>query len=203
MEVPHLVVLKQNSRISTGTVLSSTGGGHPVATVRYYVGGTEYKDEFGPCAAQPGEKVEVYYNPRNPRIASVQDPNSLLPWRLLFCCAGALLGGGGLATYLTVLVLTVRGGGGRYLMRLIPGPHVTMTIIMLGVLSGIGTNLYFGLLHGFAWLSAALVLSGSTMLFRTAWGIGRESGWGEFVRTKQFALGALLAVLGNLIQFVR
>jgi hypothetical protein len=96
IDAPHLLILHFHHAETTGHVVRVIPNSHGLTEIEYSIGGTLYKRDvpfyWVPYSDARPEPLRVYYNPRDPSIASAVPAGEILAGQLPSWIAGSALG---------------------------------------------------------------------------------------------------------------
>ena len=195
-EIPQLLLLCRHSATTEGQVVRFIPNSHGSVIVRYASHGNTYERSFSPHLSPEGSSATVYYYPNDPTIAVLGDPRGALwPELVTWSIASAMLSS--IVCYFAGRSHVLFKLGNR---SLLPRPRVIMTLMMIGAAVGGVSSIRAGLMvRQYVWIGAALQWSGGLILTGKAFSLPAESGWAAFAKTRLFALGIALVILGNLV----
>jgi Protein of unknown function (DUF3592) len=200
-DIARLAQLAANYAITPGVVLETELKNHGIVTVRYEVNGTTYERTFPPSAVLVGATIAVYYDPRNPDLASLQAPADALRWGLIAGGGGALLLGSALGVYLAAALSVLpskrpnRVGTSNWRLN----PRYFAVLVLAGVMIGAAAQAYFRGLEGRHLIATALVLSGSLWIVIKAFTQLPQVGWSALQRSPTFLAGVAVLLAGVLL----
>jgi hypothetical protein len=195
--VNRALLLRAESSVTIGTVVSAQPHNHASVTVRYLVNDKEYERTSSPYNWPVGTNVTVYYSPKTPQNSLLVEPAEFISQQLPSLVLGTLLVSAFLTAQLFLGKIPRRADP---LWRTVWSPRVAISMYAVGVLIGTGAAIAYGQMHGIAWFTSGLFLLGCAVFLREVW--SQKTSWTGMLRSKPSWIGAALLIVGNVLRYV-
>jgi len=194
MDEYNSIVLARSWRLAKGVVLSIDRGNHEAISVRYIADGSEVERTFTGSERNVGDVLDVYYSPKNPKIAKLEEPEQALRNEISLFATAGLMGG-------TFLAFSRERKDATHPRRpwshFCLTPRLAMASLATGELIEVPRKLY-ALPSTRYWLAYGCVICGTALLCARAFKAPAGLSWTVFVRGRNFIAGALLMATGLL-----
>ncbi len=197
IDVPRLLRLRQNPAVTEGRVVATDRFNHMSGTIEYSVGDSQFRRSFPGVEGSVGSWITIFYDPRDPKNASLREPQHFVKGELGSALAACLFFGTG-------VVMVALSWQRRKLDQRSPAHDLRMMLVLvsIGVAGGFLVRLQSSGVHGLAIIESALVLSGDALALAAAFRAPDERRWQQIFRSRIMISAGVLMVGGLALQML-